>query len=754
MKKLILFSVALLLFSVQQIFAQSYTLVDKWVNAGDGVQILDPYYSETSTVKWEGASKNGKANGFGILTKYNNGQFESKFEGYYKRGIREGKGKFTHMDGSVKEGIFVNGQLTGKGVMTTEDGHRYEGEFINYRMHGMGKLMMANGSTFEGYFVSDMPYTGKFTDYKGVVTYIQKGESVERISETRSNYSPKIGQRVTEYFDKEWNRCQAKDAAFYRLITYSAPNVPKGVVKDYYISGEIQSEQYPIFIDYADEEKVFMEGKQTFYHKNGKVSGIRYYYNNQPNGPMESYYPNGTMQSRMVFEKGVLNGDAITYYENGKICTVSKYKNGSLLNNKYLQFTEDEMSFLVYNEDFERNHEAWEYQGQNGIMQPNGDGTVSIQASPERTLSGGIYTGFAPMSENIISVATNQRTQGAVVTLLFGFKDWDNFCALSICQNQFQFTYRKNGVMVQNDDWKVANCIKPDVNELQVVNAGDKITFYINESAVGQVGRIYYDGSFCGLSVYNPTNSPIIVDAAQLAVQEVVNPDQIPQDYLPTSASSGDEWTGNGSGFFLSENGYIATNYHVIDGAKTIQVTFTRNGKTESHPAKVVISDKDNDLSILKIDDVNLNSIPYSLLTRVKDTGSEVFAMGYPIADVMGTEVKFTDGKISSKSGIQGDIRVYQITVPIQPGNSGGPLFDMIGNVVGITSSGLNRDYFKSENVNYAIKASYLKTLIDSSDEKINIKESIITNTTTPSTIPLTERIKQYEDYVVLIRVK
>ena len=72
------------------------------------------------------------------------------------------------------------------------------------------------------------------------------------------------------------------------------------------------------------------------------------------------------------------------------------------------------------------------------------------------------------------------------------------------------------------------------------------------------------------------------------------------------------------------------------------------------------------------------------------------------MADVMGNELKFTDGKISSKSGIQGDARVYQISVPIQPGNSGGPLFDMRGNVVGITSSGLNRDYFKSENVNYA----------------------------------------------------
>ena len=59
--------------------------------------------------------------------------------------------------------------------------------------------------------------------------------------------------------------------------------VPDGhVVKDYYISGELQSEQYPIFIDYDDEGKTFLEGKQTFYHKNGKVSGEKYYYNLKP----------------------------------------------------------------------------------------------------------------------------------------------------------------------------------------------------------------------------------------------------------------------------------------------------------------------------------------------------------------------------------------------------------------------------------------------------------------------------------------
>ena len=655
----------------------------------------------------------------------------------------------------LKTGIFVNGQLTGKGTARDENGNSYEGDFLNYRMHGNGILRWGNGSTFAGYMVNDAPYTGKFTSYTGDVTYIQKGQPVERITETKSGYSPKIGQQVRVYFDENWNRCAPKQAAYYRLITYSAPNKPKDIVKDYYISGELQSEQYPIFIDYDDEGKTFLEGIQKFYHKNGSVSGIKYYYNNLPNGPQTEYYPDGKVESESFWVMGVPNGDMIQYYPDGNFATVAKYENGKLHNNKYLHIAEDQMVFLVYNEDFERNRETWEFQGQPGIVQVNDAESISIQANPERQVSGGIYTGFAPMSDNIISVLTNQRNPGqGIVTLLFGYKDWDNLCAFSIAGDQYSFTYKKNGVVVQNDDWKKSPAIKPDVNKLTIVNNGNKITMYVNDEPLVQTGRIYYDGSLCGISLYNGSEMPIVIDAAQLTVQEVLDPRNIAQEYLPEDKSSSDGWKGNGSGFFLNPKGYIATNYHVVEGTTALQANFTRNGKTESYPATVVVTDPQNDLAIIKIDEKSFDgnsALPYGLMTRTKDTGSEVFAMGYPMADVMGSEVKFTDGKISSKSGIGGDVRVYQISVPIQPGNSGGPLFDMGGNVVGITSSGLNRDYFKSENVNYAIKASYLKNLMEACPEEIILEERVETPV---SSATLTDRIKQYEGYVVLILTK
>lgn len=750
-------SVFILLFFVLllNLHAQTYTLFEKWVDCGKGCQLLDPYYSDGVTFTWDGSVKNGKANGYGVATKYKNGQFESKYEGIYKNGIREGKGKFTHADGSIKTGHFINGQLVGQGKMTTEDGHTYDGCFVNYRMHGQGTIKYANGASFVGFVADDAPHTGTFTNYDGSITYLQQGNPVEKITSVALKYSPKIGQRITEYFDEKWNRCEAKFASYYRLITYSSPNTPLGVVKDYYITGELQSEQYPVYVNYEDESRTFLEGEQTFYHKNGKIKRKQQYYNNQLNGPSISYYEDGKVASEINFVYGIPNGDVIEYYPNGNIAIVKKYNKGTLHNNKYLHITEDETVFLVYDENFIKNKDTWEFRGQNGIVQVNDASSISMQASPEKTVSGGIYTGFSPMSENIISIITNQRNPcKGIISFLFGFKDWDNMCAFSIAGNMFQFTYKKNGVIVQNDEWQVSEYIKPEVNQLTIINAGDKIKLFINEKLVKEVGRIYYDGSLCGISLFNTTMEPIVVDATQLIIHEVINPRNIPQEYLPEEKTDPNAWKGNGSGFFLNQEGYIATNYHVIEGANTIQANFTRNGKIESYPATVVITDQQNDLAIIKINDksyTKVSSLPYGLLTRTKDTGSEVFALGYPMADVMGEEVKFTDGKISSRSGIQGDIRVYQISVPIQPGNSGGPLFDMEGNVVGITSSGLNRDYFKSENVNYAIKASYLKTLMESCPQEIILKEKEIGSV---SNISLTERIKQYEDFVVLILTK
>lgn len=213
-------------------------------------------------------------------------------------------------------------------------------------------------------------------------------------------------------------------------------------------------------------------------------------------------------------------------------------------------------------------------------------------------------------------------------------------------------------------------------------------------------------------------------------------------------AQSSNEWKPSGTGFFIDKNGLIATNNHVIEDAKEIQV----NINNKSYLAKLVISDSQNDLAILKIIDTNfipLTQLNYNFKSETSDVGTSVFALGFPLTSILGEEIKYTTGTISSKSGMKGDIVRYQISVPIQPGNSGGPLFDNDGNLLGITSSGINRKIVYAENVNYAIKSKYLKLLIDEMNEKIELPNSIL-----PKNTLLTEKIKTLEKNVVFIKVK
>lgn len=181
-------------------------------------------------------------------------------------------------------------------------------------------------------------------------------------------------------------------------------------------------------------------------------------------------------------------------------------------------------------------------------------------------------------------------------------------------------------------------------------------------------------------------------------------------DNISNSNSSSN--VGSGTGFAISSNGIIVTNYHVIENAKTIKVRGVNSDFNKTYKAKVLVSDKNNDLALIQIDDygfTSLGTIPYTLKTKLANVGESIFALGYPLRAAMGDEIKLTNGIISSKTGFQGDITSYQVSAPVQPGNSGGPLFDNNGNIIGI----INAKLTIAENASYAIKTSYLMNLID-----------------------------------------
>lgn len=219
-------------------------------------------------------------------------------------------------------------------------------------------------------------------------------------------------------------------------------------------------------------------------------------------------------------------------------------------------------------------------------------------------------------------------------------------------------------------------------------------------------------------------------------------PSANPSMYTDRGSSSEQRWSGTGFALF---GGYIATNYHVIEGAKSISVQGIKGDFTVKYCAEVIATDKFNDLALLKISDnrfTGFGTIPYKVTTSTSEVGEEVFVLGYPLTTTMGDEIKLTTGVISSKTGFQGDVSLYQISAPIQPGNSGGPLFDNKGNVIGI----INAKHSGAENVGYAIKASYLRNLIESVTTA-----SILPSNNLVSSLSLPDKVQSEKNFVFFI---
>ena len=187
------------------------------------------------------------------------------------------------------------------------------------------------------------------------------------------------------------------------------------------------------------------------------------------------------------------------------------------------------------------------------------------------------------------------------------------------------------------------------------------------------------------------------------------DPDKEKPNKKPSSA-------GSGTGFAVNSGGYIATNFHVIDGASSITVKGVYGDLETSYNAKVIVEDQRNDLAILKIDKW-LGEIPYSINRSTLGLANEVYALGYPLTSLLGIDIKFTDGKIGATTGFENDPTYYQHSAPIQPGNSGGPLFSSSGNLIAINTLRVNQDFAITEGIFFSVKARYLMNLM----EDINI---------------------------------
>lgn len=731
-------------------------LKNEWVVCtNQNCKIEDPYYNEGVSFTWDGLCLNGKANGFGTAIKYENSILHSTYTGEYLNGVRTGSGKLVrHLSNETWEGNFSNGQLNGYAKHKNENGNWHEGNFINYMLHGKGTAHYRNGVVFEGLFNSFEEYTGVFTYPDGNKKYIYRGQLSTSKINTQSNYSPKLNEQITEYFDENWTRCDVKIAKYYRLITYKAPNTPSGKIFDFYMNGNKQSEFNALYIDYIDDNLNFHVGEAKWFHPNGKVSRVcDYGHTNRIQGLEISYHENGSKASEIYYEQGRFNGPYKTYYKTGKPRITAYYEEGKLVDNKFIEYDENGLGVQVYNENFGANKERWEVKVEDSFSQITNEGNVLLFLTNDNTTARYSYIMLNQNSsyslESIIQKKSGKGNEG--YGIIFGFKDWSNYYQFLISEyGAYIVLGQFEGVNIKICEWTKSSAINigNKRNLLKVIKLEDEFIFSINGEVVERSQAKNLRGNNIGIIASGKGEYVL----ENIVVKEFLTVEQAEKTNPQDPSEKANEWNGNGSGFFINEKGYIATNFHVIKDASVIQVEFYQKGIKHTFPAKIVVTDKQNDLAIIQINDSNfegLPTIPYVFNSGIKEVGSDVFALGYPMADVMGDEIKFTDGKISSKTGIEGDITVYQISVPIQPGNSGGPLFDSKGNLVGITSSALNKKYFNSENVNYAIKTSYLKNLIDVMPESITLPNHLeIYNK------PLTEKIKLLSDFIPIIRVR
>lgn len=176
------------------------------------------------------------------------------------------------------------------------------------------------------------------------------------------------------------------------------------------------------------------------------------------------------------------------------------------------------------------------------------------------------------------------------------------------------------------------------------------------------------------------------------------------------------DYRGGGTGFFVSDDGFLVTNYHVVTSFKEVDV---RKSDGTIVKARVLKADPNADLALLKTDSPAPASLTYN--PAELQLGASVFTIGFPNFTIQGVEAKFTEGSISSLAGWKDDKDAYQVSVPIQHGNSGGALVDMTsGQVIGIVNAIL--DSSLAQNVSYAIKSSLLARLIDSVPEAASVK--------------------------------
>ncbi|MET2830826.1 trypsin-like peptidase domain-containing protein [Mesorhizobium shangrilense] len=202
------------------------------------------------------------------------------------------------------------------------------------------------------------------------------------------------------------------------------------------------------------------------------------------------------------------------------------------------------------------------------------------------------------------------------------------------------------------------------------------------------------------------------------------------------AAAGSSDIISSGTGFFVNDQGWIVTNQHVVEGCESVSVPSLGDA------AEIKI-DKQNDLAVFQVNATDKK--PISLRSTQPRLGEDIAAYGFPLNGILSDTIKVTTGNINSLVGMENDTRFMQVSTPLQPGNSGGPIVDHWGSVVGMATSVLGSKFADAtgitpQNVNFAIRSNVIELFLQSRDIKF---ESSVPQTGAPplSTADLSDKV-------------
>ncbi|MBX9781950.1 MAG: serine protease [Chitinophagaceae bacterium] len=213
-----------------------------------------------------------------------------------------------------------------------------------------------------------------------------------------------------------------------------------------------------------------------------------------------------------------------------------------------------------------------------------------------------------------------------------------------------------------------------------------------------------------------------------------------------TKLPDGREVTAVGSAFLIDGKGYLVTNAHVLRKSK--KGAIVTNNKGEEFRVVIVKMDDARDIAILKIEDEDyksVNFIPYGIRKSSTDIAEPIFTLGYP-----DNKFVYGEGYLSSLTGFNGDTLSCQIAIAANPGNSGGPVFNRNGEVIGILST---REV-QAEGVVFAIQSKYIVQMVnDLKKSDTALQKLKLPLNSAVKGMDKTQQVKKFEDYIYMVKV-